>query len=119
MSLVSSRLSLTHRCTIERDANAGGDDGWGNPPAPSWQTHLSDLVCRSWVTAGREEVKDGQSIVVVEDTRLIVPLGTDVTERDRVASVTYRGGTVQDGPLGIRSVLVRRDRIELVLVKVS
>ena len=119
MSLVASRLSLTHLATIERDANAGTSDAWGTPNPPDWQAHLSDQPCRTWATAGREVVTDTTTIVVVEDVRLIVPLGTDVTEADRVASVTYRGGTIQDGPLGIRAVLVNADHIELLLVRVA
>lgn len=117
MTLVSSRLSLIHRCTIERDTAPASTDGWEGTPV--WQPHLTGLLCRWWVRDGREEVKDGQTVVPLTETRLIVPLGTDVTERDRVTSVTYRGGTVQDGPLGIRAVLVRRDRIELALTEVG
>lgn len=119
MSLASSRVQLTYRCTIERDANASSDDGSGNPLPPSWQANLTNLPCRAWTTAGREAVTDTTTVVVVEDVRVIVPLGTDVTEEDRVASVTYRGGTVWAGPLGIRAVLARKDHLELLLVKVS
>lgn len=119
MSLVGSRLSLIHRCTIERAANAASLDSWNTPDPPDWQPHLEGVPCRSWVTAGREIVTDKSTLTVVEDARLIVSLGTDVTEGDRIASVTYRGGTIQDGPLGIRAVLAHRDHIELVLAKVS
>lgn len=120
MSLTSTRLSLTHLCTVERDANAGGtDDGWGNPQAPDWQSHLADLPCRLWATHGREQVADGTTITPVADLRLIVPLGTDVTDGDRVAAVTSRGDTVQAGPLGVRALLPRRDHLELLLTKVS
>ena len=117
MSLVSSRLSLTHRCTIERGSSS--PDAWGNPGVPTWSAHLSDQPCRAWATAGREAVTDTTTVVVIEDVRLILPLGTDVTEQDRIASVTYRGETTQDGPLGIRAVLVNADHIELLLVKVA
>jgi len=119
MSLVGSRLSLTHRCTIERSANAASLDEWGTPDPADWQPHLSDQPCRAWATAGREAVTDTTTVVVIEDVRLILPLGTDVTEQDRIASVTYRGQTTQDGPLGIRAVLVNADHIELLLVKVA
>lgn len=117
MSLVAARLSLIHRCTIERGSSS--PDEWGNPGPPTWSAHLSDQPCRTWATAGREVVTDTTTVVVVEDVRLILPLGTDVTEQDRVASVTYRGDTVQAGPLGIRAVLVNQDHIELLLVRVA
>jgi hypothetical protein len=119
MSLASSRLSLTHRCVIERAANAASLDEWGTPDPADWQPHLSDQPCRAWASAGREAVTDTTTIVVVEDLRLIVPLGTDVTEQDRIASVTSRGDTIQAGPLSIRGLLEHKDHIELVLVKVA
>lgn len=114
MSLVSSRVALYHRCTVERDANAATDDGWGNPQPPSWQTHLVDLACRAWATAAREPVDDEKTIVV-EDRRMMVPLDADVTEKDRIATVTHRGATILEGPMGIEAVVRRRDHIELVL----
>lgn len=119
MSLVGSRLSLIHRCTTERDDNADTDNGWNNPQTPDWQENLSDLPCRFWADAGREVIESTTTVVPIEDMRMIVPLDTDVTTSDRIASVTYRGDTIQAGPLGIRAILPRRDHLELVLVKVS
>ena len=118
MSLVSSRLSLTHLCTIERDQNAGtSTDGWS--AVPDWQPHLTDQPCRMWATAGRETVTDQTTVVVVQDNRLVLPLGTDVTEHDRVTDVTYRGTTILAGPLQIRAVLHNTDHLELLLVQVQ
>jgi hypothetical protein len=120
MSLVASRVNLTHRCVIERDVNAGDtDDGWGNPSPPDWRTHLVAQPCRVWATVGQEVVANTTTVVPVEDVRLIVPLGTDVTEADRVAAVTDRGAIVQVGPLQIRAVLARQDHLELVLFQVK
>jgi hypothetical protein len=49
MSLTAARVNLTHRCVVERDANAGSDDGWGNPLAIHAvlrrRDHL-ELVCQ-------------------------------------------------------------------------
>jgi hypothetical protein len=118
MSLVGSRVALTQRCTIDRDANAATTGAWGTPSSPDWQPHLTDVPCRAWASSGRENVADGTTVTPVEDARVIVPLGTDVTDADRIASVTFRGGTAQDGPLGIRAVLARSSYLELVLVKV-
>lgn len=117
MSLISSRLSLTHTCTIQR--STATTDDWGNPGPPVWADHLVDQPCRHWATAGREVVANTTTVVVVEDLRLLLPLGTDVTEADRVTSILYRGGTVQDGPLDIRGLLAHQDHLELILVQVG
>lgn len=116
MSLASTRLSLTYLCTVERQATVSAD-GRGHTTG-DWATHISDLACRFWTSEGSEALIEGATIAPLASSRLIVPLGTDVTEADRIVSVTYRGGTVQDGPLGVRAVLWRSDHLELVLEKV-
>lgn len=116
MSLIGTRLSLRDRCTIERATAT--TDTWNVPGTPTWASHLSDVRCRLFAKSGRERT-DEDTNVVVEDFRLLVPLGTDVTESDRIASVTRRGVTVLEGPLGIRSVLPRQSHLELVLVGLS
>jgi hypothetical protein len=116
MSLASTRLSLTHLCTVERQATVTAD-GRGHT-AGDWATHLSDVPCRFWTPDGGEVLIEGATIAALATSRLLVALGTDVTEADRITSITYRGGTVQDGPLGVRAVLWRTDHLELVLEKV-
>jgi hypothetical protein len=118
MSLASSRLSLTHLVTTQRDASAAVDGGWGNPDAPNWKDNLTNVPCRVWTAAGRETV-DATTTVVVEDARMIVPLGTDVTERDRLGDVTFRGAVIFAGPTSVRAVLQRADHLELVLVRLA
>lgn len=118
MSLVSSGLVFTHRCVIERDANAATTNGRGNPNPPDWQPLASDVHCRAWVTAGRErDVND--AIVPVSDLRMLFALGTDVSEADQIRNVTERGQTIFPGPLGIRAVLSHHDHIELVLKRIG
>lgn len=117
MSLIATGVSLTQRCTIERDQSASSDDGWGNPTVPDWQTHLSDVPCLAWAEDGREVIEGSATVEPVQTVHLVLSADTDVTERDRVATVTYRGGTAQDGPLAVRALLRRPDHIELVLVK--
>lgn len=86
---MGARSTMKHRATIERDANATADDGeWGQKPDPDWQDHITKLACHVWYEAGREVV--GTDNAVVEGLRMIVPLGTDVTEADRVSTVTDR-----------------------------
>lgn len=116
MSLVSSGLSLIHVTTVERDESEPA--GWGDASVPDWQPHLTSLRCRYWATFGREQM-DAESQVVIEDMRLIVPLGTDVTEKDRLGDITYQGTTIVTGPVGIRAVLAHKDHLELILVRLG
>ena len=121
MSLVASRLSLTHRCTIERQ-QAAAAGRWGQTPPPSvapWEDHLVDVPCRASATTGKEYASDGVTLVDIVSVRLLLPLGTDVTTEDRIASVTDRGGNSQEGPLGVRAILSHRDHLELILVRVG
>lgn len=116
MSLAATRLSLTHRATIQRSSSGTSD--WNVEDDPTWADHLTALPCRAWATAGREAVANSNTPVVVEDWRMIVPLDTDVTENDRVAIVTDRSGTVLAGAQ-IRSVLRNQDHLELLLVRAN
>lgn len=118
MSLATCGLLFTHTCTVERNT-AAGTDSWGNPEPPGWTAHLAGQPCRFWTEAGREAVADTTTIVVVETMRLLLPVGTDVTEQDRVSAVTDAGGVIAAGPVGIRAVLARPDHLELVLVEIS
>lgn len=117
MSLISTRLSLTHLVTVQRDDNAGSTSG-GWTQAPDWQDYLTDVPCRAWTQAGREQV-DATTTIVVEDLRLIMLLDTDVTEHDRLGDIRYRGDTIIPGPFDIHAVLFQRDFLELVLVRIS
>lgn len=116
MSLVTTRLSLTHRATIQRASST--DDGWNSDGTPEWADHLTELPCRAWATAGRELVANTSTAIVVEDWRMIVQLGTDVTENDRITAVTDRGDQVLAGA-SIRAVLHNKDHLELILVRAA
>jgi hypothetical protein len=115
MSLASSRLSLIHRCTIERDASAGTAGAWNTPAPPLWVTHIDEQPCRAWVAADRPVVRHGTLEATLVELAMIVPLGTDVTAHDRVAAVSNRGELLFEGPLTIHAVLPRRDHLELIL----
>jgi len=118
MSLIASRASLIHRTRIERDQNAGELNDAGAVESPDWQPFDDLTRCRFWTNTGRE-VLDATVSVVDEDMRMIVPLDTDVTERDRLAGVCYRGQFIATGPIGIRAVVRRTDHLELFLVRIS
>lgn len=118
MSLVASRVSLVHRTRIQRDQNASSLNAAGAQESPDWQDHLTGVRCRFWTSTGRE-VLDPTTDVVAEDMRMIVPLGTDVTEQDRLAGVCYRDDFIATGPIGIRAVIQRKDHLELLLVRIA
>lgn len=114
MSLSSSRVGYRHRTTIQRDT--GTVDNWGDQTGPNWTDHLPDVPCRAWTNGGIESVEDDRT-AVIEDRRISLPIGTDITEKDRVTSVTdTAGNTIFDGPMGVEAVLRHTDHLE-VLVK--
>lgn len=116
MSLSSSRVGYRHRATVERDgANV---DQWGDSTGPGWTTHLDAVPCRAWTNGGQEPVNDDRT-VVIEDRRISMSLGLDITEQDRILSVTDpAGNTVFDGPMTIESVLRHTDHLELLVKRV-
>lgn len=114
---MSARPAMRYRATIERDVNLdqGATNDWGDAGEPDWRTHIEGLPCMAWFTAGRET--QDTRIAVTEDRRMIVPLGSDVTENDRVAKITDRRGveTIFEGEAAIEHVGRRRDHIEIML----
>ena len=116
---MSARTQLAHRCTLERDAARTIPDGYGLPSDPDWQPLQADLPCFLWSTAERELIT-GERSAVIEDLRMLVPLGTDVTERDRVSAVSDRlGNVVRAGTMGIAAVMRKHDHLELALTGVE
>lgn len=109
---------LTHQTTVQRDANANTLNAAGAQESPSWGDHLTDLPCRFWTTSGREQL-DPTTSVVAEQMKMIVELGTDVTEQDRLSDITVQGSVIAEGPIGIRAVIAREDHLELVLERIS
>ena len=116
---MSARAMMSMRCTIERDAAHGTPDGYGLPGDPNWKPLAVLLPCWLWSTAERELIGAEKS-EVIEDLRMLVPLGTDVTERDRVSGVTDRlGHPIRQGAMGITAVMSKHDHLELVLTGVE
>ena len=106
---------MTMRAKLERDQETGSDS-FNNPLPEDFQA-LATVSCWAFSKA-RREVVDGDKTAVLEDLRLMVPLATDVNEKDRVANVLDREGTVLfAGPLRIDSVVRRRRHLELLVQK--
>ena len=118
---MTARQHMTQRAEVERDQvdpELDVDDG-GQPLPAEWETLHEALPCRLYSSAGQELTTEAR-LAVVEDIRLMVPVGSDVTERDRVVRIADRlDNTVLDRTLNIRSVLLKRDHLELLLTGVS
>ena len=109
---------MKHRAEIERDS-ATGDTAWNTAPVESWASHLIGVKCFVW-SRSRKEAIDKNNTAVIEALRCIMPLATDVTERDRIASIKDRGGvTVLAGPLRIDGVQRVHTYLELMLERVN
>lgn len=110
---------MIHRCTLERDAAHGTPDGYGLPGEAAWQLLRAAVPCFLWSTAERELISTERS-EVIEDLRLLLPLATDVTERDRINGVKDRlGRWIRQGAMGITAVLAKHDHLELTLTGVE
>lgn len=98
---------------VERNQTSTSN-AWKTPDAEVWAV-LATVRCRVF-TSSRKELVDEEKSVLVEELRAAVPLGTDVTEKDRVALVKNRAGvTLFAGPLGIDAVQKFESHLELVL----
>lgn len=107
---MTARSQMWMRCSLER--NVETSDGGGGT-TQSWVSSYTDLACVWWAEAGDERVIGGQ-VVRRNMDRLLVPLNTGVTARDRVSGVRDRlGNRIADGPMVIDSVNRRRDHLEL------
>lgn len=113
---MSARAMMTMRARVTRNAEAGLDPD-NQPLPPNFQVIDDALPCYFWVTSERE-VMDTRKIAVVGQMKMIVPKGTDISEKDQVANVVSRANpatVIRPGPLVIENVIPRRDHLELVL----
>lgn len=102
--MISGRLTM--RAIMERNS-ASGTDPRGQPLPPVWATN-GTLRCFVWSTASREVV-DGDKTAMVEDTRGLFALGSDIDEGDRISAVTDKLGTVLiTGPLEVEGPVQRK-----------
>ena len=112
-----ARGRMIMRATVERPTS--GTDAWGNESAPTWSVHPSNPIpCWAWVKSAREII-DGDKVATVRDFRLMMPSGTDITERDKIANISDRMGAVLfPGPIGIDTVERQPGHLELMLQSV-
>ena len=121
MSVSSVRRRMTHRVLVERNTTTDRD-GYGAKATPVWASHIASQPC-FFYREGRidsEESVRARGTILHDMLRLMVPLGTDITEKDRINGVTKRDGTViETGYMAITSVLHSHTHLELRLEKVA
>jgi len=115
---MTARSRMTMRATVQRNVPAG-TDGFGGPGAAVWGAHIASLAC--WAYTGRErEIIDGDKTVVLADHKMMVPLGTDITEDDRVTAIKDRLAVdIIGNTMRIHSVIRRTDHIQVSLEEVA
>lgn len=113
---------LTEQVVIERDVTT--PDQWGADDAPSFQPYLT-VACRLyWAksTGTRSSNRTYTNVtreVSVTDGGLVLPLGTDVTEADRIAQINewdpISGEWVLkvEGPMEITATVNEHTHLEL------
>ena len=111
------RARMTQRATIERNTQTDANE-YGHVGPAEWEPLADEMPCflYSRSSRGQPESVTPDRAVVVEQMALMVPLGADVTERDRVNGVEDRSGNVLlAGVQNIRSVMRHHTHLELLI----
>lgn len=97
------------RAVIERNT-AAGTDPHGLPVPPFFAPAGEPVPCFVWSRSSRQALDAGKS-ALVEDLRMMFPLGADVRPNDEIVRVTDRAGaTLIDGRLRIDGDPQRKHR---------
>lgn len=121
MSKASARKRMTHRVLVERKTEPTRD-GYGAGSGATWATLHASLPCFFYreTRTDSNEVDRTRGTIRHDKYRLMVPFGTDLTERDRINGVTERDGTIiESGFMGIAAVDYSHSHVEVRLEKVS
>ena len=119
MSVASrSRTRMTMRAVIARNSTST-TDAYGHPDAPVFATLGDPIPCRAW-SVNRREVDDTRKFVIEENLRCAIPLGTDVTENDRITQIQDRLSVVLwAGPWRIDDIQYKHTHLEMDLRRVE
>lgn len=119
-----ARGMMKMRATFERNASlqaAGATDldGFGQK-LQDWR-ELPLVPCWAWhgASSGRHTTMGEARTVTTDMPGIIVPLGTDLVETDRLRQVRDRAGNEVFGAMGIDAVLSRATHIEVRLREVG
>jgi hypothetical protein len=110
------RFRMTHRALVQRDANAGTQDAYGNEQAASWATQIAAQACYYWQPATGRAESQGERNVLIYGHQVVMPLETDITEADRINGITDRRGRVVSADVfGITGIARKPDHLLLTL----
>ena len=96
---------FVHTCTIQR--HDGSTNALNELDPDGFADHLTAVDCRFKDNDVREP-NPRAALVLTSTYMLFLPAGTDVTEADRISTVTTPDGIIT-GPFSIERVLNRRD----------
>lgn len=112
---MSIRQRMVHRATIERDGNLVAD-AYGQPDAPVWYAHVTGQACYFWEPSAQRGEIAGERNADIYAHRLLLPLGVDITEEDRINGVRdRRGQMITAAVFNITQIVRKPDHLLLVL----
>jgi len=119
----SARAQMTQRATVQRNQGAGLD-AYNHPVPATWanlypnSTYPAGMPCWYYSPRGLRVVTD-QATHSKEPFNLMVPLGTDITDQDRVTKVTDRLGNVIFGLCQVTHVKPMRRYLDVELLAID
>lgn len=89
--------TFTDLCTIQRRPSLGTNDIYNEPQYGPFANHLTEQKCQFWWERTGGEERAPQRDIIRRAPRMLLPIGTDVTEGDVVTLVLNQlGETVLD-----------------------
>ncbi len=105
---------MTHRALVQRPTTTV--DAYNNAQPPTWSTLHAELACYYWQPATGQGEQQGVRNVRLYGHQMLVPLGTDITESDRIVGVVDRRGyAVSADTFGIVAIVRKADHVLLSL----
>lgn len=108
---------LTEQCVIERNMAPG--DVFGASTTPNWE-FLNQVPCRltwdrsSGIRSANRTYVSAARTVPMDEGIMVIPLGTDVTEKDRIVQILDQNDNVLiSGVFTIVAVLFQEEHMEL------
>ena len=102
---VHLRRHLIHNCVIERgSATRSTTSG----EVAYVYTSQGSFDCR-YVERNERIADEGAALQMMEETRLMLPNGTDIQEQDRVTDITLKssGSAIEPGPMYVEELIKR------------
>lgn len=107
---MAARDRMTHRATIER--STAGRDQYGNALPATWSVHINGCPCYYWQPSVARAEIEGERNYRAYGHHMMVPLGTDVRESDRVNGIVdRRGSCVSADVFGIIAIVHKPDHL--------